>query len=606
MVKILASRVAGYKLALVVILLLVPVVHFGTQLSVQALQNWRLAQANRAAVALVDLTYRTAIDLSSGWSTSVMQPRLLVEGPELAKQAGVTPEFVILSSALANKNAGSFIKLDAASALIVALGSGSLMNDAGNHEANALASAGGMALSDVMKDYLQMQTVADAQMHDAVGAATNLSKISILSAEVAFHAEEFKNNVDAAMNSSKTPDDYKFLQAKGAQLMLATDKVKEILFDPQLDALAKMQKTSSALRAANKAWTEVIFATWVQLHERLSSMSDTRISELRLWILRTLCWAILSIVFGLGTAIHMFRSTLSKLDELEGSRMEADGARFVAENSAKELEELNGNLATVNSEVNTHLTALEAAQEQLIKKGRMEQMGQLTATMAHELRNPLGAARTSIFLLERKTRDKGLGVESQIQRITNAIMRCDDIITQLLDFSRTKKLSPTSADFDVWLERIVTEEAMRLPQAISISCQLGTGNVPVAFDPARMQRAVTNLLNNASEAMVGNGDDKTKFTVADPRIDITSAVVGSMLQLCVTDNGPGISPENLARVREPLFTTKSFGTGLGLPAVEQIAAQHGGTMHIKSAVGQGTTATILLPLESTLEDAEAA
>jgi signal transduction histidine kinase len=142
-----------------------------------------------------------------------------------------------------------------------------------------------------------------------------------------------------------------------------------------------------------------------------------------------------------------------------------------------------------------------------------------------------------------------------------------------------------------------------LPQAVSISCKLGTQGRLIAFDPSRMQRALTNLLGNASEAMVGNGEGSAKFNTTDPHIEISSAIVGDMLQLSVSDNGPGISTENLARVREPLFTTKSFGTGLGLPAVEQIAAQHGGTMKITSKLGRGTTATILLPLVTAAEAA---
>jgi len=233
----------------------------------------------------------------------------------------------------------------------------------------------------------------------------------------------------------------------------------------------------------------------------------------------------------------------------------------------------------------------------------MEQMGQLTATMAHELRNPLGAARTSLFLLERKTRDKGLGIESQVQRISTAIMRCDDIIGQLLDFSRTRKLNPSSGDFDGWLERTIAEEAQRLPSVVSIHCNLSLNGQMVAFDPSRMHRALSNLINNASEAMVGNGEDPTRFAVSNPCIEISSLVEGDDLVLKVADNGPGISPENLAKVREPLFTTKSFGTGLGLPAVEQIVAQHGGSLTVESTVGLGTTITLRIPVEVKQDEA---
>ncbi len=91
----------------------------------------------------------------------------------------------------------------------------------------------------------------------------------------------------------------------------------------------------------------------------------------------------------------------------------------------------------------------------------MEQLGQLTATVAHELRNPLGAVRTSAFLLERKLKDKGLGIEAQLERINNGIVRCDNIITQLLDFSRTKQLQCQPGDLDDWLTGIVEEEAQK-------------------------------------------------------------------------------------------------------------------------------------------------
>jgi signal transduction histidine kinase len=89
---------------------------------------------------------------------------------------------------------------------------------------------------------------------------------------------------------------------------------------------------------------------------------------------------------------------------------------------------------------------LKEAQDELVKKGRMEQLGQLTATVAHELRNPLGAVRTSAFLLERKIKGKGLDVEAQIERINKGIVRCDNIITQLLDFSSAHRLLQVLVD----------------------------------------------------------------------------------------------------------------------------------------------------------------
>ena len=603
MVHMLASRAAGYKLGFAVFLLLIPIFYFGAVLSVDSLHKSQLARANSASVSLVDMTFRNMVDLASGWSVSDKQKDLLEHGPDLASQAGVTPEFEQFRDALLNKDQDRDVSIANANRLIMALGNGPLMNDAGNQEANAMAAAGAVSLPSVLIKYREMQALADSSMLSAMKSTQNLETMGTIAAELTLRAREFTNNIVIARSHSKAPVEYSFLQRNSAHLISGADRFKSVVFDVELDPLAKMQKVASVLRAANASWTPDMLNIWVELHGRLSAISSARASELRFWIAKTLSWSIASIVFSVGMCIRMFRSTLSKLDELEVARKESESARYIAESGSVELEKLNGDLAGMNSEVSQHLKALESAQEQLVKKGRMEQMGQLTATMAHELRNPLGAARTSIFLLERKTRGKGLGVESQIQRITNAIMRCDDIITQLLDFSRTKKLSPMSADFDSWLERIVTEEAHRLPQVITIACELGTLAKPIAFDPSRMQRAVTNLLNNATEAMVGNGEDSSKFAVTNPRIQIRSAIVGDMLELTISDNGPGISPENLARVREPLFTTKSFGTGLGLPAVEQIAAQHGGSMLITSELGHGTKATILLPLEAQLDAA---
>lgn len=273
----------------------------------------------------------------------------------------------------------------------------------------------------------------------------------------------------------------------------------------------------------------------------------------------------------------------------------------ITENS--ELKRINEDILRLNQELAINMHKLKEAQDALVKKGRMEQMGQLTATIAHELRNPLGAVRTSVYLMERKLKGVAVDVDQQIRRINNGVVRCDNIITQLLDFSRSKKLTCTSNDLDSWLLGIVEEECKRLPAAIAITCELGLGELLVPFDAARLQRAVVNLISNAAEAMVGNGDVPLANCTQSPEIKISTSIKGADVAISIVDNGPGIAPDILEKIREPLFTTKSFGTGLGIPAIEQIAYQHGGRLDIVSQLDQGAQFTFLLPIVQAEEEA---
>ena len=103
--------------------------------------------------------------------------------------------------------------------------------------------------------------------------------------------------------------------------------------------------------------------------------------------------------------------------------------------------------------------------------------------------------------------------------------------------------------------------------------------------------------------MLGNGEVALAKSTLNPEIRVSTLLTENEVAIRISDNGPGIAPEMLAKIREPLFTTKSFGTGLGLPAIEQIASQHGGRLDISSTVGVGSEFTLYLPLTSSIEEA---
>lgn len=292
-----------------------------------------------------------------------------------------------------------------------------------------------------------------------------------------------------------------------------------------------------------------------------------------------------------------------KFEEIEKANADLEESHEQALAFSREIQSVNHDMGSLNKQLHENIAKLREAQDEALRKGKMAQLGNLTATVAHELRNPLSVVRTSAFLLGRRLKDKGLGVEPQLQRINSGIVRCDNIITQLLDFSRSRAVKTEPVLFDEWLEKLVQTEAQKLPEALGIECQFGLGTMQVSIEPGRFERAIINLLNNASEALVGKGDDPKSQHCSDPLISVATQVTTRGIEISVSDNGPGISAENLVKIREPLFTTKNFGTGLGIPAVEQILEQHGGGLDITSEEGKGARFTLWLPAAQAQESA---
>jgi signal transduction histidine kinase len=285
-----------------------------------------------------------------------------------------------------------------------------------------------------------------------------------------------------------------------------------------------------------------------------------------------------------------------ELANVELSSFNAKLEQRVAERT-RELEAANVNVTNLNVELASNIQRLKEAQDEIVRKGKLAQLGQLTATVAHEIRNPLGSVKTALYLVERKIEGKGLNLEKQLERMNNGIRRCDKIITELLDFARSKSLQQGLVPIDEWLQAVLSEEAKNLPPMVHVSGDFGLAGIKASFDPDRMRRVIINLLSNASEAMVGNGKCAGEFATRDPKIVIATRLVSKNIEITVADNGPGISDENMQRIREPLFTTKSFGVGLGLPEVEKILEHHGGGLRIKSKVGEGAAVTAWLPFE---------
>jgi len=236
---------------------------------------------------------------------------------------------------------------------------------------------------------------------------------------------------------------------------------------------------------------------------------------------------------------------------------------------------------------------LEQAQIELMRKERLATLGQLIATVSHELRNPLGTVRGSVFIISQRLLGKDLGVERALDRAERNIVRCDRIIEDLLDYTRTQDLEFIPTHLDRWLNGALEE--YQFPGDVSVHVALGV-NLEVPVEQERLRRCLINLLNNACDAMKTK---KGEAAVREKHLHISSQTTESRVEIVVRDGGEGIARENLEKIFEPLFSTKSFGVGLGLPTVQQVMEQHGGGLEIESELGVGTTALLWLPLPET-------
>jgi PAS domain S-box-containing protein len=234
---------------------------------------------------------------------------------------------------------------------------------------------------------------------------------------------------------------------------------------------------------------------------------------------------------------------------------------------------------------------LREAMDKLARQERFAMMGEIAATVSHELRNPLGAIRTSLFTIGKMVADKENPlVRRAIERAERGVQRCDNIVAEMLDFVRHKELERVTAAFDPWVAETLDEHL--LPAGVAVERDLRAG-IEVPFDRERMRRILVNLVDNAAQALTSPGwippDGR------EPRITVRTEVAGPHLKITLLDNGPGIPADVLPRIFEPLFTTKNFGVGLGLPTVRQIVELHGGTIDADSRTGEGAAFTIWLP-----------
>ena len=234
------------------------------------------------------------------------------------------------------------------------------------------------------------------------------------------------------------------------------------------------------------------------------------------------------------------------------------------------------------AEANLHIQQVEEA---VRRSDRLAALGQLSAGLAHELRNPLGTMKASAEMLARS-----VSAENEVARevagfISSEVDRTNSLITRFLQFARPLRLELEKADLAQTLDRAVAL-VEREVQGVAIYKNYAPEIPPFAFDAELLERVFYNLVLNAVQA-----------TEAGGAVTVKTRAAGGMVEIAVIDRGAGIGAKQRDSIFNPFFTTKPQGVGLGLAIVSKIVDEHGGKITVESEPGKGSVFHVLLPVE---------
>jgi signal transduction histidine kinase len=319
---------------------------------------------------------------------------------------------------------------------------------------------------------------------------------------------------------------------------------------------------------------------------------------------------------GIYRLSKVYFQPLARLARRAQDYHEDDEMLFSVRKEDNELHNLSGSLnsmlrrisadkeklrSTVNS-LETANLELKKAQEEIIRAEKLASVGRLSAGIAHEIGNPIGIVMGYLELI--KQHDIPTGEKNEyIQRTEAEIERINTIIRQLLEISR-----PSNAGLKVMSVHDLIDDISEvldvqpLMSSIDLECRLEAQNDRVLADSNQLRQVFLNLMINAADAI--SSEDKA----ANGKLLIQSSQAGetaeqphdqkTYLKIMFIDNGPGIPEENIANIFDPFYTTKEpgKGTGLGLSVSFMIIEGFGGRMTVSSAIGEGTTMTLMLPV----------
>ena len=239
--------------------------------------------------------------------------------------------------------------------------------------------------------------------------------------------------------------------------------------------------------------------------------------------------------------------------------------------------------------ISEDITDLKRMQEKILKSEKFAVIGQLASCVAHELRNPLGVIKNSIYFLNMLELGKdNPDIKEYMDIISAEIENSNKIISNLLEFSRLKQPVLNLEDINSIVKNTLAKVSMAA--GIKVVMELGENFPQIQVDAQQMQQGFYNLATNAVQAMEKEG---TLTVSSRKRMNAAAEEIEIIFQ----DTGCGISKENLPKIFEPLFSTKAKGTGLGLSVVMSLVESYGGQLEVESEIGKGSIFTVSIPVK---------
>jgi signal transduction histidine kinase len=284
---------------------------------------------------------------------------------------------------------------------------------------------------------------------------------------------------------------------------------------------------------------------------------------------------------------------INKVKELKAEKQQSQELNEELQENLAHLEEMTAKLEeteeALKKERDNLKLEVQRKTDELLKQEKLSAIGELSARIAHDMRNPLSVIKNSAEIIKRSQKNMDSNTKINWERLERGIYRISHQVDDVLDYVKPSPLKKKPAK----ISRIAYDAYERITVPDKIKINLPQTDVTIPCDREKLETVFVNLIMNSIQA-IGDKAGNININIIDESNDV--------VLITVHDNGPGISQKIIPKIFDPLFTTRQIGTGLGLPSCKNIIENHGGSIDVSSTRGKGTTFLIRLPTKTEWEN----